>query len=314
MLLIFPFARSNPRASATLDESQSPQKRAHKSTIDENDELQLSMEKAMALKNELQNDEAMSADGGQDRSSPLLRSKSRSNAYPDSNCLSADHHFIGNSILQGQGAELTPLLIPDSHAYIFNEDTEKYFNWSISNLIQFNNKNCLVNLFIGGTGIGIWWSILTISASTLQKFGFTELESAFICLIYILVGTFVAILIIHSLAKKEDLGIKISLSVVILVSTVFIIIGYYEDQSDGWKISDSLTMSIVVFLMFVLLGICMEILLGLLLNSCVIVTEPAHECVATGNVIALSGLVSFCMLEVIAEFPGFEFGVIVIIG
>lgn len=313
MLLILPFARSNPRASATLDESQSLPKRAHKSTIDENDELQLSMEKAMALKNEPHNDEAMSADGGQNRSSLHPHSKSRSKAHPDSNPLSADHHFIGNSNLQLQDEDSSPLLLPDTQAYIFNEDTEKYFNWSISNLIQLNNKNCLVNLFIGGTGIGIWWSILTISASTLQKFGFTELESAFICLIYILVGTFVAILIIHSLANKEDLGLKCALSMVILTSCVFIIIGYYEDHSDGWKVSDSLTMSIVVFLMFVLLGICMEILLGLLLNSCVIVTEPAHECVATGNVIALSGLASFCMLEVIAEFPGFEFGIIVII-
>ena len=123
-----------------------------------------------------------------------------------------------------------------------------------------------------------------------------------------------AILIIHSLAKREDLGLKISLGLVVLVSTIFIIIGYYVDQGDGWNISDSLAMSIVVFLMFVVLGICMEILLGLLLNSCVIVTEPAHECVSTGNVLALSGLASFLLLEVIAEFPGFEFGVIVGVG
>ena len=69
-------------------------------------------------------------------------------------------------------------------------------------------------------------------------------------------------------------------------------------------------MTIVVVIMFVGVGTCMETLLGLLLGVCVIVCEPAHECVATGNVIAVSALVSFWILEVIAEVPGGEWAVI----
>lgn len=160
------------------------------------------------------------SDNGQDRASIQVRRKSRSKPAHDINNLSADHHFLTNST-QGQYPPYLPLILPESLTYIFKSHTEKYFNWTISNLVQFNNKNCFTNLFIVSTGIGIWWSILIISAGNLQKFGFTELESAFICLVYILVGTFGAILIIQAIAKREDLGLKISLGAVLLISAVF---------------------------------------------------------------------------------------------
>ena len=44
-----------------------------------------------------------------------------------------------------------------------------------------------------------------------------------------------------------------------------------------------------------------------------IITEPAHECVSTGNIISLSGLWSFLTLEIIAAFPRDTFAIMIMI-
>ena len=53
--------------------------------------------------------------------------------------------------------------------------------WVNSNKVQFLNKNCLLFFFMSSGSIGTWWAFVTLSCTSLDSIGFTQLDTGYIC-------------------------------------------------------------------------------------------------------------------------------------
>lgn len=120
------------------------------------------------------------------------------------------------------------------------------------------------------------------------------MTSSFICLIYILIGTILATVAIGFFTKKEGLGIKLNLLVILVVSFTISVINYFFLGSVK-NVSKSWTLSGIILICFCLLGISYQAVFGLVLNSSVLISFPANESVITGNIITLSVFWSFIL-------------------
>jgi hypothetical protein len=75
--------------------------------------------------------------------------------------------------------------------------------WAASNLIQFTNRNSFLNLLAGSLSIGLWWMVLTVSATMMNSdYKFSGTTSSFICLVFILIGSVAAVFVIEFFRGK----------------------------------------------------------------------------------------------------------------
>ena len=186
-------------------------------------------------------------------------------------------------------------------------------HWAASNLIQFTNLNSFQNLLAGSLTIGLWWMVLTVSATMMNSdYKFSGTTSSFICLVYILIGSVVATFVIEFFRDRQTLGIKISLLVCLATSLVISVVNLFF-VSDASPVSGSQILSTVVFVCFCLLGITYQAQAGLFLNASVEICSPANESVVTGNIFMLSVFWSTILLEIVIGLGLYPFWVIEII-
>ena len=87
----------------------------------------------------------------------------------------------------------------------------------------------------------------------------------------------------------------------------FIIIAYFNNQSNDFKVVNSVWVSILTYIGFTIIGTAFPVLMGLYLNACVTLNDPGSECVTTGNIISVSVGWSFIFLEVIAQIEAYSY-------
>lgn len=164
----------------------------------------------------------------------------------------------------------------------FREIDDAIGFWDSTKLC-FKDKMSFLNLIMGSMTISCWWAFMTISSSAMKSFGYSDSFVGLVGFSYFIFGAVMGLLVVKVFEVKLDIGLRLTYFIQITSWVAFFCLKFFWKEYD-WTPEDEWFTYCIIFFYLLIGGSSMSIM-GIFMNSCLVINYPISEAMSTGNIL-----------------------------